>query len=76
MDFQMTNEEKRRVIEEVKTSTVKELYVVLIKTGSDPDDFNVDTWEEPEVITSGDEDNLVKLVNSLKNLNTKLAALG
>jgi hypothetical protein len=75
MDFQMTNEEKRRVLEEVKTSTVKELYVMLIKTGSDPEDFNVETWEAPEVITSGDEDNLVKLVNSLKNLNTKLAAL-
>jgi hypothetical protein len=76
MDFKMTNEEKRKVVEDVRTSVLRDLYVMLVKTGNDPEDFNVDTWEEPEIITSGDEDNLVKLVNSLKNVNAKLEALG
>jgi hypothetical protein len=75
MDFQMTTDEKRRVIQDVKNSVLRDLYVMLIKTGSNPDDFNVDTWEAPEVITSGDEDNLVRLVESLRNLNSKLEAL-
>jgi hypothetical protein len=76
MDFQMTNDEKKKVIEDVKASVLRDIYVMLVKTGNDPDDFDVDTWVQPEIVTSGDEDNLIKLVKSLKNMNAKLEVLG
>jgi hypothetical protein len=75
MEFNLTTQKKTKALTDTRNALHSELYTVLIVLGEDPDAFDLDTWEAPEIVTSGEDHRLIRIVQSLKLIEQKLTEL-
>jgi hypothetical protein len=75
MEFNLTTQKKVKALNDLKSALHSELYTVLVVLGYDPDTFDMGTWEPNDVITSGEEHRLGKIVQSLTLIEQKLTEL-
>ena len=75
MEFNLTTQKKVKALNDTKNNLHSELYTVLVVLGYDPDVFNIATWEPEEVVTSGEEHRLRRIVQSLLLIEQKLTEL-
>ena len=74
----LTEEDKVASLTDIRSFMYKELYAMCIRAGVDPDEFNYETWVQPEIT----EDNrfmipiytmLTQTCRNLKMIDKKLA---
>lgn len=75
MEFNLTNEQKKRMLEDSKNAAHSELYLILIKMGIDPETYDLDDVIETDAKYAGERYRFDGLVATLKNIEEKLAEL-
>ena len=75
MEFNLTNEQKKRMLEDSKNAAHSELYLILIKMGIDPEAYSLDDVIETDAKYAGERYRFDGLVATLKNIEEKLAEL-
>lgn len=75
MEFNLTAQKKVKALNALKDALHSELYTILVMLGYNPDTFDMDTWEPDEVVTSGEDHRLRKIVQSLTLIEQKLTEL-
>lgn len=72
MLFNFDESKKVKILTDTKAQLETELYVILVRLGYDPDAFDVASWEPSEVVTSGEDHRMRKIIESLAIIATKL----
>jgi hypothetical protein len=75
MEFNLTTQKKIKALNDTKNALHSEMYTVLIVLGHDPDAFDMNSWEPEEIVASGEDHRLRRLVQSLRLIELKLAEL-
>ena len=77
MDFEITNERKKEICNQVLTGLMTEMYYQLTYLGIDAETFSADSYEEPADATQRPTySQLTRLVEKINFLNTKIESLG
>jgi hypothetical protein len=75
MEFNLTTQKKIKSLNDTKSALHSEMYTVLVILGHDPDTFDMSSWEPEEIVTSGEDHRLRRLVQSLRLIELKLTEL-
>ena len=77
MDFEITNERKKEICNQVLVGLMTELYYQLTYLGIDSDTFSAETYEEPNDLSlKTSYAQITKVVEKINFLNTKIESLG
>jgi len=75
MQFNLTNEQKLRMLNEAKNTAHSELYLLLVKIGVNPDTFNLTDEIETDIKFAGEKIRIQGLVASLQTIEVKIQEL-
>lgn len=75
MDFNLTIEQKIRALSASKDTILSEMYLLLVKMGIDPDNFQITDTIQENVKYAGEKYRLEGLIQSLQMVEGKLADL-
>jgi hypothetical protein len=75
MQFNITNEQKKKMLEDSKDGIHSELYLLMIKMGVDPDTYTLGDNLEDSVKFAGEKYRFDGLVAALMNIEEKIAEL-
>ena len=75
MEFNLTNEQKKRMLEDSKAGIHSELYLLMIKMGIDPDTYTLGDNLEDNAKYGGEKFRFDAIVTALMNIEAKIAEL-
>lgn len=73
MEFNLTNEQKKKMLDDAKSAIHSELYLLMIKMGVDPDTYVLGDILENDIKYAGERIRFEGLVSSLQKIEEKLA---
>lgn len=75
MEFNLTNEQKKKMLDDAKNAIHSELYLLMVKMGVDPDTYVLGDILENDIKYAGERVRFEGLVSSLQKIEEKLADL-
>lgn len=75
MKFNITNEQKKKMLEDSKSSIHSELYLLMVKMGIDPDTYTLGDKLEDNPKFGGEKFRFDGIVSALMNIEAKIAEL-
>jgi hypothetical protein len=76
MTVNISEQQKRTILEQTKSTLLADVYRACLVLGIDPDTFDISTWTTPDVILFYEQQRLGEIKESLALIEEKLAALG
>jgi hypothetical protein len=75
MAVNISQQQKRTILEQTKSTLLSDVYRACLVLGIDPDTFDISSWEQPDVIMFYEQQRLTEIKSSLELVESKLADL-